>query len=171
MTMYDWGDGSKPFFSPADVPPREQGDFTPLPEGWYQVVIAKCERKATKAGDGEYLKIEMVVADGQPFANRHVFTNINLWNASEKAVTIARRDFADLVTATGLVQVNTPDDIIGRSVSIKLKIKPAQGGYDEQNEVKGYRSVDGAPAPQAKPAQQPARPANPNTPSWAKPKQ
>lgn len=166
MTMYDWGTG--PIFRPEEVPPRDKGDFDPMPAGWRRMTVTAAQRKSTKAGDGEYLQIEFTIPENDEFHGRKAWERCNLWNPSAEAVSIARRTFADLVTACGLVQVQHPDELIGRTVEVKLTVKPASGDFDARNEIKGYRPLDGVvPAPAAKPAAQ-AKPANPNAPSWAR---
>ncbi len=168
MTMEEWGLG--PVFRPADVPPRERGDFDPLPAGWRRMMVTKTERKATKANDGEYLVIELTVPDGDEFGGRKVWDRLNLVNRNPEAVSIAKRAFADLVQAAGLVQINHPDQLIGKLIEVKLKLKPASGEWEASNECRGYRSPDGAVPAQASTPLTVVKPSNPSTPAWAQKK-
>ena len=154
----------------ADLPQGNDNNFDPLPAGWYTATMSAAELKPTKAGDGQYIKIRYHIT-GPTHQGRVVFGNINVRNASAKAEEIGRQQLGEIMRAIGLAKVSDTDELIGGSLSIKLDIRHAQGEYKAQNDVRGFKSMEGsavifkaaAPAPNA-PAGDPAKAA----PPWAK---
>lgn len=149
------------------APPAE---FQPLPPGWYPAMIEKAELHDTKAGDGKYLKLQLSVV-GDQFAGRKVFANINLANPNPKAVEIGAREIAQLGAACGLLRLKDSTELLDKVVLVKLTVKTTQG-RDPENEIKAYKSMDGAtpaaPSPAAAAAPKPA-PAAAKAPATAKP--
>jgi hypothetical protein len=130
--------------------------------------------KPTKNGTGQYLELKLQVIDGK-FANRVLFDRLNLKNDNQQAVEIAQRTLAAICHATGVMQVQDSQQLHGIPMEARVSIRPASGGYDAANEVKGYRKVGAgqgvvapafAPQPSAAPTQPPAPTAG-GTPPWA----
>ena len=142
------------------------GDFSPLPEGWYDTKITGSELKDTKSGTGQYIKVEFTVI-GADFSGRKVWGMLNIRNDNEKAESIGRQQLNSLMAAIGLESLSDTDDLIGADVSIKVKIKPASGDYKAGNDVGGYKALEGK-TPDV-PATAPANPAPAkSTPPWSK---
>lgn len=144
------------------------GDFKPLPAGWYSATINKAELKATKDGTGQYIAIRYDITSPS-HQGRVVFGNVNIRNKSEKAEEIGRAQLGDIMRAIGLKQVSDTDQLIGGSLQIKLDIKTDEQ-YGTRNEVKGYKAAgDAMPASAvptfAKPAEAKA---TGSAPPWAK---
>lgn len=144
------------------------GDFKPLPAGWYSAFINKAELKATKDGTGQYIAVRYDIT-GPTHQGRVVFGNLNIKNKSEKAEEIGRAQLGDIMRALGLKQVTDTDQLIGGALQIKLDVKTDEQ-YGTRNEVKGYKAAEGAMPASAvptfsKPAE--AKPAGANPP-WAK---
>ena len=53
----------------------------------------------------------------------------------------------EIMRALGLSSVADTDQLIGGTVGIKVSIRDAQNGYEAQNEVKGYKALQGSAAP------------------------
>ena len=149
----------------ADLPEDSQGDYSPIPDGWYTTQVTGAELKDTKAGTGQYIKVEHTIV-GEQFSGRKVWGNINIQNPNEKAEEIGRQQLNKLMTAIGLNMLEDTDELVGKDVSIKLKIKEASGGYDASNEVKGYKA-SGSAAPAGGPSA-PSAPAGAGKPPWNK---
>jgi hypothetical protein len=100
-----------------------------------------------------------------------VFGNLNIRNASAKAEEIGRQQLAELMRAIGLPRLQDTDELIGANLGIKLDIRAATEQYAAQNEVRGFKALDGAAPPASKPAfgasSSPATPAK-AAPPWAK---
>lgn len=149
-----------------------QGNYDPLPAGWYTATIADAELKPTKDGSGQYIKVRYDIT-GPTHQGRVVFGNLNIKNASAKAEEIGRQQLGEIMRAIGLAKVTDTDQLIGGSLQIKLEIRQ-QEGYEPSNDVKGYKATSGSvPTPAA--ASAPAQAATPApaasgkaAPPWAK---
>jgi hypothetical protein len=151
--------------------PQGNGNFEPLPAGWYTATISQSELKATKAGNGQYIKLRYDIT-GPTHQGRVVFGNLNIKNANPKAEEIGRADLGEIMRAIGLAKVTDTDQLIGGQIGIKLSVKE-DAQYGASNEVKGFKSLSGSAAPAA--ASIPAKTAAPApaasakaAPPWAK---
>ena len=141
----------------------EPSSFDPIPAGWYKAIISNSEMKPTRNG-GEYLSLTLQVIEGQ-YANRLVFARLNLKNANDKTVEIARKDLAAICRAVGVMSPQSSEELHDKPLMIKVKVRPAQGEYDASNDVGGYKADEGtdftpppppkAPTPAATPAKKP----------------
>lgn len=125
--------------------PQGNGNFEPLPAGWYTATISQSELKATKAGNGQYIKLRYDIT-GPSHQGRVVFGNLNIKNANPKAEEIGRQQLGDIMRAIGLAKVTDTDQLIGGQIAIKLEVKE-DAQYGASNEVKGFKSVSGSAAP------------------------
>ncbi|WP_203072199.1 DUF669 domain-containing protein [Falsiroseomonas ponticola] len=148
--------------------------FELLPPGRYTVQIVQSEMRATRAGNGQYLWLEMDVIEG-PHQGRKIWDNLNLVNPNQQTVEIAQRTLSAICHAVGQLQVTDSEQLHFRPMQVTLavevdtrdKLRPAEE-QRKQNKVKGYVAAGGAapprpatgpsPAP-AQPAAAPARPA------------
>ena len=149
--------------------PQSEQSYELLPPGWYSASITKAELKATKDGTGQYIAIRYDIT-GPSHQGRVVFGNLNIKNRSVKAEEIGRQQLGELMRAIGLARVQDTDQLIGGQLQIKVAIREASGGYEAQNEVKGYKAaMAGAqhPVVMSAPVAAPA-PAASNTPPWLK---
>jgi hypothetical protein len=163
-------------FDVNELPQGNGGNFEPLPAGWYSVTISQAELKATKAGNGQYIKLRYDVT-GPTHQGRVVFGNLNIKNANPKAEEIGRQQLGDIMRAIGLGKVTDTDQLIGGQIGIKLEIKQDEQ-YGAGNEVKGFKSLSGSSAPMAsstvpfgnsaKPAADAAPAVAKAAPPWAK---
>jgi hypothetical protein len=138
-----------------------------LPPGRYATQIVNSEMRATKAGTGQYLWLEMDVLEG-PHQGRKIWDQLNLVNQSQQTVEIAQRTLSAICHAVGQLQVSDSEQLHFRPVQVTLavepdsrdKLRPAEE-QRKQNKVKGYAPLGGAvPArPVASPSAAPARPA------------
>ena len=150
-------------FNAEEVEPSSS--FDPIPAGWYQAIISNSEMKATRDGYGEYLSLTLQVIEGQ-YANRLVFARLNLKNANDKAVDIARKDLAAICRAVGVMSPRSSEELHDKPLMIKVKVRPASGEYEASNDVGGYKadeSTDFTPPPP-----KPATPAAPAKKPWQK---
>ena len=141
---------------PLDQIPEQEdrdGQFEPLPVGWYAVTIEKSEVMETKSGNGKYLKLDMVVI-GDPCAGRHIFTNITLINPNEQAEQIGMRELGAVGKACGLQTLSGSDELLNKQLDVRVKIKKREG-YPPDNDVTAYKPLGQGTATQ-KPAAPPA---------------
>jgi len=142
--------------------------YEPLAAGWYNAMVAEAEVKATKKGDGHYLKLTLQVFDTQTgqLSNRKVFSNINLRNPNPKCEEIGQRELSALGHATGTLRVTDTADLVNKTCQIKVAVTNDEQ-YGPGNEVKGFKPLEGAQA--AAPAGQPAAAAPAAAPAPAAP--
>ena len=148
--------------------PESQGDFAPIPEGWYNAIINKADIKPTKDGTGQYIAIRYDIT-GPTHQGRVVFGNVIIKNKSSQAEEIGRQALGSIMRAIGLARVEDTDQLIGGNLQIKVSIR-TQEGYEPTNDVRGYKAIEGsAPMPMASAA--PAAQSSTNTkaaPPWQK---
>ena len=136
-------------FNAEEIEPSSS--FDPIPAGWYKAIISNSEMKPTRDGYGEYLSLTLQVIEGQ-YENRLVFARLNLKNANDKAVDIARKDLAAICRAVGVMSPQASEELHDIPLMIKVKVRAAQGEYEASNDIGGYKAVEGAnltPAPKA----------------------
>lgn len=143
----------------ADDLPKGDRDFSPLPDGWYAVTISEADVKQTKAGTGSYIKMRLDVT-GPSHQGRVIFSNLNLRNPNPKAEEIGAQQLGELMRAIGLPRLEDTDQLIGRSLSVKVTTRSSPE-YGDQNEVKAYKAIGNAPAAASAPAAGAAK-----TPPW-----
>lgn len=127
-------------FNAEEVEP--QGDFEPIPAGWYTCMITDSEMKPTKNGAGEYLQLRLDVIDGQ-YEGRVLFDRLNLKNENQTAVEIAQRQLSAICRAVGVMQPQDSADLHDKPLSVKVAIRPASNGYEASNDIKAYSEADG----------------------------
>ncbi len=143
--------------------------YEPIPAGWYQAIISSSEMKATRDGYGEYLSLTLQVIEGN-YQNRLVFAGLNLKNANDVAVDIAKKDLAAICRAVGVMSPQASEELHDIPLMIKVKVRAASGEYDASNDVAGYKAVEGNDKPFT-PQQKQAAPVAPSTPAkkpWQK---
>lgn len=148
----------------ADSLPQSNG-YEPLPAGWYEANITGAELKNTRAGNGQFIAVKYTIT-GPSYQGRVIYGNLNIKNPNPKAEEIGRAQLGDLMRAIGLAKVTDTDQLIGGSLSIKLAISKREG-YDDSNEVKGYKSLSGG-LPQVEKVEKAASTGDKAAPPWAK---
>jgi hypothetical protein len=156
----------------ADLPVAT-GDYSLIPDGWYTAHVKSAVIQNTKSGSGEYIKVRFDIV-GPTHAGRVVFANLNIKNQNPKAEEIGRAQLGQLALAIGLTgKVADTDQLVGGTISIKIATRK-QEGYDDSNEVKGYKSLNGS-LPTVNVAKSDTAPAkavdDENTPPWMRKKQ
>lgn len=127
-------------FDASQVAP-DTGGGDPVPAGWYNVMIDESEMKPTKAEGGLRLSLRFTIRDGQ-YANRKVFTGLNLKNANPVAQEIAYKQLSAICHAVGVMQVQDSQQLHGRPLKIKVKVKAAQGDYEASNDITAYKNIN-----------------------------
>ena len=130
----------------------EGSGYGTIPAGWYSVSLTKAEVKPTRAGTGEYINM-MCTITGPTHQGRTVWGRINIRNPNPKAEEIGLQQLGELLRATGIAQLSDTDQLIRKELSIKIIIKEDDQG--ENNEVKGFKALQGGTIPSIKPAAAP----------------
>ena len=119
-------------------------DFSPLPPGDYPVIVEDSEFRDTKAGDGKYLFLQLMVIDGQG-KNRKLFDRLNLDNPNAQAVEISKKQLASLCRAMGKQKISDSAELHDVPVVARVEIRKGSNGYEDSNDIKGYKKYN-APA-------------------------
>ena len=150
-------------FNVSDLPESSK-NFSPLPAGWYTANISEAEIKQTKAGTGEYISVKYSIT-GPTHQGRGIYGNVNIKNPTPKAEEIGRQQLGEIMRAIGLARIDNTDQLIGKSLSIKLEVKLSEQ-YGDGNEVKGFKALEGGSMPSPMSASAPA--VAKAAPPWAK---
>lgn len=152
-------------FDATDVQPLAPMDV--LPKGRYLAEITDSEMKPTKAGDGQYLQLEFTVLDGE-FAGRKQWARLNLDNANETAVSIAKQELSAICHSVGVMRVTDSIDLHGRPLYIDVTVEKRKDNGEDSNRIKGYAPTEGG-GKSTSPPPKPAAPASAKAaPPWAK---
>ena len=141
--------------------------FELLPPGRYSVQIVQSEMRATRAGNGQYLWLEMDVIEGS-HQGRKIWDQLNLVNPNQQTVEVAQRTLSAICHAVGQMQVTDSEQLHFHPMVVTLAVEPDSRDKHKpieeqrkQNKVKGYIGGAGVPSPRpaAPPTSPPARPA------------
>tara|TARA_R110000744_G_scaffold229404_1_gene347418 strand:- start:1012 stop:1482 length:471 start_codon:yes stop_codon:yes gene_type:complete len=120
----------------------ENTGFAPIPAGTYPAMIADAEVKDTKAGDGQFIKVQLNIT-GANHPGRSVFANFNIRNPNPKAEEIGMQQLKQLTNAIGLAgELLDTQQLVGGSCGIVLAVTKSEQ-YGDGNEVKRFVSDTG----------------------------
>lgn len=130
--------------------PKRESNYELLPAGWYTAQVTESEIVPLKSGLGQALKLTFeVLQDG--YRNRKVWARLNIQHrGSPEAERIANEQLRELCESVGVVRMSDTVELHNKAVQIKVKVrKDDSGQYEDQNEVTGYKAVQGGAAPRA----------------------
>jgi hypothetical protein len=123
--------------------------FDPIPAGKYLAVITATEMKATKAGTGEYLEVELEVIDG-PYKGRKIWDRLTLKHPNELTVKIAKGTLSAICRAVGVMTPRDSVELHNLPLVAKVGIKPRDDTQEPTNTIRGYeRKAEAAAPPRA----------------------
>ena len=131
-------------FDAQTVEPNDS--FDPIPNGDYLCIITASEMKPTKAGDGAYLELEMQVLEGQ-YQGRKLWDRLNLNNANDTTVKIAKGTLSAICRAVGVLQPKDSCELHDLPMLVKVACKKRDDTDELTNVVKSYKKRDGASSP------------------------
>lgn len=130
--------------------------YDAIPPGWYAALIEEAEVRSTQKG-GKGVSVQFSLLDAR-YENRKVFTFLNLVNDNPKAVEIGQRELAALGDAVGLVKVTKTEELINKTLDVRLKVRKRDDG-DTDNDVAAFAKIGtkssdqpASKAPASKPA-------------------
>jgi hypothetical protein len=103
--------------------------------------------KPTKAGDGEYLKLEIQIIDG-PAKGRKIWHNLNLQNKNPTAVNIAKAELSAICRAVNVLVPNDSIELHDIPFCITLGVQKNKETGDQENRIKKFEArsaMSGAP--------------------------
>ena len=150
-------------FDAQTVEPNDS--FDPVPNGDYLCIITTSEMKPTKAGDGAYLELELQVIEG-PYQGRKLWDRLNLNNANETTVKIAKGTLSAICRAVGVLQPTDSCELHDLPLVAKVACRKRDDTEDLTNVIKSYKKRDAVAAvPASSPAPAKAA-ATSSTPPW-----
>jgi hypothetical protein len=142
-------------FNAHEIDPTS--NLEPIPAGRYLAIITDSELKPTKSGNGHYLQLTFQILEG-PYKNRLVWSRLNLHNANETTVKIARAELSAICRAVGVMTPRDSTELHNIPLIIAVRLKRREDTGELQNEVRGYFKKE----PPAVQSQQ----ATSNVPPW-----
>lgn len=133
--------------------------FEAIPSGKYLAAITESEFKPTKNGAGKYLQLTFQLLEGA-HKGRILWSRLNLENANETAVKIARSELSAVCRAVGVMAPKDSLELHNIPLTVNVRVKKRPDTGELTNEIKGYEAKQVAPA-------QPAQVAA-STPPWAR---
>lgn len=116
-----------------------------LAPGEYIAALVKAEWRDAKSNpSNRYLNLEFAVQDG-PRDGARFWVMLNLKNSNSQAVEIAEREFNSILHACGKLRIADTSEIEGVPIRVTLTVK-SDAKYGDQNKVKKYAPMNGAPA-------------------------
>lgn len=132
----------------TDLP--DSDDYEVVPEGIYHVFIESAETKKTKAGNGMYIKLKLKIMNTE-HAGKVIFTILNIRNQNETAQNIGLAQLKKVMIATNKPEIKTEHDLVNGEMQITVAIRPGDGQYGPQNDVKKFESIPRSMPSQPKP--------------------
>ena len=121
--------------------------------------------KPTKAGDGAYLELELQVIEGQ-YQGRKLWDRLNLNNANETTVKIAKGTLSAICRAVGVLQPTDSCELHDLPLVAKVACRKRDDTEELTNVIKSYKKRDAVAAvPASSPAPAKAA-ATSSTPPW-----
>ena len=118
------------------------GKFELLPVDDYLAVISESAMAPNKKTKGQHLSLTWTVIEGD-YADRKVFSNLNLVNESGKTVEIAQKDLSAICRATGVLHPKDSAELHNKPVVISVGIRKGSNGYEDSNVIKKFSRTDG----------------------------
>lgn len=128
----------------ADLSNVTPDSFELLPPGEYLARVTDSEVTYSKAGN-QIAKFTLTIESG-PFAGRKIWDQIIIQGTALKAVEIGLKKLKSMAVALGHPNPNLVQDteeFHGMAAVIKLKTKPGENGYEDQNQVSRYKPASG----------------------------
>jgi hypothetical protein len=151
-------------FTPNADNANTGGDYTPIPEGIYDLVLDKAELKRTKAND-EMLSLVFAVNSGE-YADRKIFTNLLMTHNNPDVVSIAKKQLDALIILAKVKFDGTTDCLEGKTLKTKVSVKARKDTGALQNEVLLALPKDGEQTTEAAPAKPSTRPVAAPKAAW-----
>lgn len=137
---------------PADFTPSTTSttDLGPIPAGAYTATVFEIKAEEVKSGPNAgkpRWNVQLKVTDGE-YDNRRVFSYIPMYVAGDFW------KFESFFSALGFEvkgEFSVPEinDILGKKIDVRVKIREAQGDYAASNEVSGFNRPTSANASSA----------------------
>lgn len=122
------------------LPEEDDGggnEYGIMPVGWYPAEITAVSVSETKSGTGVMLTAEFTIR-GESYYGRKVWERFNIMNQSQQAQAIGQRELGRMMRALKFGEnerLIDENQLLGRSLDIRIKIEKGQNGYEDRNAV------------------------------------
>ena len=137
-------------------------DFEPIPAGTYEALIIDSAMNTTRSGDGQFLELVFEVIAG-PHKGRRLWARLNLTNANELTVQIAKAELSALCRAVNVLAPNDSIELHNIPLILKVGVKRRNDTQELSNVIRGYAKRESSPASVTTAAQ---RSVSNSTPPW-----
>lgn len=124
-----------------------KSEFTPIPAGTYMAVVNKATLDTKDSG--RYINVSYKIT-GPQYAGRIVFQKIYIEAKNETLFEIGQKNLRDLMEACCLSSLSDTDQLLNKTVQIRVKIREANGDYAASNDVSKVlkpAGLNASPAP------------------------
>jgi hypothetical protein len=125
-------------FDAAQVIPQQSFSEDPLPAGTYGAEISDVALQPARSGSGRVLKLEYTIKSPSEHARRKIWEYLNVEHSKAETQSMALGRLSSLCRALGIAGFKDTDELLGRSVSLRTRIKPGDNGYGPRAEITGY---------------------------------
>lgn len=151
-------------FNVDDIP-ASTNNFELLPVGWYTAKITEASLGPNSKGTGDCIKTRFDIT-GPSHQGRCVFTYLNIKHQTPKTEEIGRQQLGDIMRAIGASKITDTDQLIGGDLQIKIGVQKGTGQYEDSNNVKGFKAIEGSRPPSMETAS--SEPSSSSTAPWIK---
>lgn len=124
-------------FDASQVDPQFR--VTLIPAGTYVGQIVDSMVRAARSGNGKYLELRMVLADGDTM--RRYTVRLNLWHANPVACEIARAELSAICRAVGVLRPTDSAELHGRPMAVTIGVRRRKDRDEDENYVVDYRAL------------------------------
>ena len=110
-----------------------------IPKGEYLCKVHNIEDYVSKVGN-KSVKITFKVVDDSPFNGRMVWDYAPIYSDKKSNVAFGYRKLNKMFEAAGL-PIGHTDTLIDTTMLVELEVKPASGGFQAGNNVKGVSAA------------------------------
>jgi hypothetical protein len=125
------------------------GDFSPIPQGNYSLLIKKAEIVSMNGDKGKMVKFQLGVI-GPSHKNRVIFAQMTLThneaamkdgkpNGAQQSIEIGRAALSSLCVAAGFSSIPDTNDLVGKVIQAYVTIKK-DAKYGDSNQVAGFKA-------------------------------
>lgn len=123
----------------------EAPSFEPIPKGEYPMMIVESDVAENAKKNGRNLKLVSEIIDGQ-YKGRKIYSTLAFENPSEMAVKIARGLISAICHAVGIAAIQDTTQLHNKPFLGKVGISKGQDGYDDSNDLKSAKALEGQQA-------------------------
>lgn len=126
---------------------EKMGAYEVFPAGLYPAIMVTASKKATKDGTGGFIECVYQFIDGD-VSGKKFTSRLNLWNANQQTVDIAKRELKSLRAALGLSDTTSNlAEFVNKPLVLNITVKKRKDDPEKmENQLVSIDPYNGAPA-------------------------